>query len=284
MGDFKLICLYRRQIDILLIVLFAVLAFTPWAIWLSGDVDLSNSFAQPGSARYPLGADNLGRDLLVRLSGAVRHSVVPLWACVLGAAFVGLLAVMVFVTVEERSPRGLGARTASLIMKLMSAVSSVPVFLLVFASVLAQERTGLAAMIGPIAIVVFARTVASLHNLIDRDKLLSYWVAGSASGWSRFQLVWRYGVSGAWLPTLGSEVLFSLTVVVSIEGALSYLGMGIAEPTPSFGNMLSSHFDDYLRGRFWVLTTVAAAFFLTAYVPSALRSIFTGTVDVHKRL
>ena len=114
-----------------------------------------------------------------------------------------------------------------------------------------------------------------IQCLYLRDCTLAFWVAAKAVGDSTFGVIYRYGVKSAWLPELADELAFVLIAVISIEGALSYLGLGVAEPSASFGNILASHFDGYLRGNFQVCFVVVAALLATSAVPVCLRSLLT---------
>jgi|GEM_PF-1569586 len=244
-------------------ILLPILVLMPWEQWFSGSVELAAAYAPLGSAAHPLGTDNLGRDLLVRVSSAVKSSVLPLWLSAVGA---GLLGVMTGLFVcSRRYSLGVG--------RIFSMLGSIPLFLLVFAASVFFERTGLWVFVLPLIFFLSIRFFNVIQLSYLRDAKKAYWTAGQAVGADRSELIWRYGISSAWLPLLVHELAFSMAVVVSIEGALSYLGLGVAEPTASFGNMLSSHFDDYLRGRMWVLVVVASAFILTLSWPFVLLTV-----------
>lgn len=58
--------------------LFLCLVLIPWGNFLSSDIDLKNTLSLP-TFNHPLGTDNLGRDLVLRLSGAFLGVVLPLW-------------------------------------------------------------------------------------------------------------------------------------------------------------------------------------------------------------
>jgi len=66
---------------------------------------------------------------------------------------------------------------------------------------------------------------------------------------------------------------FQLRVAVAAEASLSFLGFGIQEPQPSFGNMLSSHFDLYLKGHWSVLLVIVGGLALAALFPASLAAL-----------
>jgi ABC-type dipeptide/oligopeptide/nickel transport system permease subunit len=66
---------------------------------------------------------------------------------------------------------------------------------------------------------------------------------------------------------------FHLRTAVAIEASLSYLGFGIQEPSPSFGNMLAAHFDLYLKGQWYVLGILVLWLGVTAAFPQAVLTL-----------
>ena len=214
-----------------------LLALDPQAI------DLFGRFGPP-SAEHPLGTDELGRDLLLRLlhGGRVSLTVGLVAACV-AAVFgtaIGLIAGM------------RGGWVDAVLMRLTDGVIALPLLpLLIVMAAIDPAKLGLprewidgeqASLIRIVAIVALvgwttvARLVrSSALSLRQREFVL----AANAQGAGQARIVLRHI-----LPNLLSPVIVATTLsvgnVILLESVLSFLGLGIQPPTPSWGNMLTN--------------------------------------------
>jgi peptide/nickel transport system permease protein len=257
----------RLALDAGIVGAFLLLALAPWDVLVSQKIDLVNMLGPPSSA-HPLGTDNLGRDLLGRLAAAVRGGVLPLWGGVLVGCMAGGTAALVAIVAQARGPLARGA--TAVVDALTAALASIPVGLLAFAWAAWQERAGLLPVLGSLSGLFAARTYLELRDLHRRDVRLGYWTAHAALGGSLWQRVTRYGLLSGWLRPLATTLGFHLRAAVAIEASLSYLGFGLQEPQASFGNMLASHFDLYLKGHWSVLAAIVACLAATAAFPASV--------------
>lgn len=254
--------------NVAVLVVFAALAILPWEAWLGGKINLAASLAPP-SWGHPLGTDNMGRDLLVRIAAAVRGSVLPLWLGVVLGAAAGI-AVACAAIVGERGRSWLrGAAVARSLDLSATVLAAVPIGLVVFAWAVWQEKAGIAPVLLALGALFAVRTYLETRDLYRRDAELAYWTAHRALGGALAARLWRYGLRAGWTSALLRTLAFHLRTAVAIEASLSYLGFGVQEPQASFGNMLASHFDLFLKGRFEVLLMLVLALLLVAAVPSA---------------
>lgn len=222
---------------------------------------------------HPLGFDNLGRDLLIRVAAALRSAVLPLWGAVsLGAILGGLLGWLANLCPSQRLVSSLDA--------VMMAICSLPVGVVAFAWAALREQTGLFAVMASLAPLAGALFFLRIRDLMQRDEHLAFWQAHIATGGTRGDRLWRYGICGAWSGLLSQLLGFLLRVAVAVEAALSYLGFGVAEPQPSLGNILAAHFERYLRGDWRVLAIVALALALAATIPDALLTISKWLISI----
>ncbi len=214
------------------------------ALGLDGQtVDLFARF-QPPSTAHPLGTDELGRDFLVRLLYGGRVSL-----------FVGLTAALASAVLGTAIGLIAGYRGGwldSLLMRLTDSVIALPLLpLLIVLAALDLSKIGVPAEIAQsedislyriVAIVGLAgwTTVARLVrgaalSLRERDYVLAATGAGAGAG--RIMLVHI-------LPNLISPIVVATTLsvgnVILLESVLSFLGLGIQPPIPSWGNLLTN--------------------------------------------
>lgn len=191
-------------------------------------VDLANTVA-PRSAAHPLGTDESGRDVLARLMAGGRVTL-------LVGVGAGLVALLVGTTIG-----GLAAARRpwleALVSRLLDAAMAVPVFfiLLVVVTLFGGATTTLVVAIGATAWIGIARLVrAEALSLRERD----YVAVARALGGSSTRVFVRHLLPHL-IPTLSAAFGIGVSQAVLTESALSYLGLGVQPPRPSWGNMLT---------------------------------------------
>ncbi len=190
----------------------------------------------PPSAEYPLGADNFGRDVLSRLLWGARFSLLVSFLSVSCAMLVGGTIGLVAGYV--------GGRTDVFVMQVMDVLLSLPSLILglIVVALIGPSLGSLVFAIALTAIAPFAR-VARAPVLSLRNR--AYVEAGRALGFSHVRILFVHI-----LPNMLSEVLVMATLwmadAVRTEAALSFLGLGIKPPAPSWGSMLRDGFEAIL--------------------------------------
>jgi peptide/nickel transport system permease protein len=209
------------------VTLAALLSFL-WTPYETGIIDISGKLLAP-SLSHPLGTDHFGRDVLSMIMVGARNSLaVALVAVVIGAGFgvpLGLIAAARKGFVGEA------------IMRTNDVIFAFPSLLM---AVMITAAYGVGAInaiiaIGIFNIPVFARvTRGAALSLWMREYVLAARVAGKGSLLISLQHI---------LPNLGgllvvqAAIQFALAVVA--EAGLSYVGLGVQPPTPSWGRMLA---------------------------------------------
>jgi peptide/nickel transport system permease protein len=231
---------------VLLLLALSSLAAALIAAWLGLDpnaVDLLGRFAGPSSA-HPLGTDELGRDLLLRLLYGGQVS--------LFVGLVGALAAALLGTVVGLVAGYAGGRTDALLMRLTDAVIALPLLPLLI--VLAAVDLGKLGVPGAIAhaesaslyriLLIIAlvgwTTVARLvrgATLSVRER--DYVRAAVALGARPIRIMMRHVLPNVVSPLIVATTL-SVGNVILTESVLSFLGLGIQPPLPSWGNMLTN--------------------------------------------
>lgn len=238
--------LARASLLFLLLLTLAALA-APWIeSWMGVNAltaDLFNARMPPSAANW-LGTDEAGRDLLTRLLHGGRVTLLVALASALASAIIGTVIGLV---------AGLGGgRLDAMLMRLTDAVIALPVLPLLFIlaaldlaklglpSELAQSQ---AAGLWRIVIIIalfgwptVARLVrAEALSLIRRDFVRAAVALGASKGMIALRQL---------LPNLASPIIVATTLsvgnIILFESVLSFLGLGISPPIPSWGNMLSN--------------------------------------------
>jgi peptide/nickel transport system permease protein len=211
--------------------------------WLGHDPftpDLFNRFAAP-SAAHPLGTDELGRDILLRLLHGARVSLAVALAVALGATLlgtgIGLLAAWA------------GGWTEALLMRLADGMLALPALpLLVVLAAVDTGRFGLPRgealsdiiRIAVILVVFGWVVVARLTRASALTQLsLDYVAAARVAGAGEARVVVRHLLPNIAGPIAVATAL-SVAGAILAESTLSFLGLGIQPPAPSWGNMLSN--------------------------------------------
>lgn len=190
----------------------------------------------PPSAEHPLGTDDMGRDVLLRIMYGSRYSLaVAFGACAYGfviGTFIGALATYYGGALEE------------LAMRASDVLNSIPALLLgmVIVTILGNSLTNLMVAVGTPTIPVFVRMSRAAVISVKNQEFVE---AAHAIGMSNFRIVFTQV-----LPNSLSPLLVMLTMRMAsaiIEAAsLSFLGFGISPPTPEWGAMVSAG-RDFIR-------------------------------------
>jgi len=183
---------------------------------------------RPGGA-HPLGTDTLGRDVWARLAYGARTSL-----------FVGGLAMVVSFAIGMTvglAAGYFGGLVDAGLMWLVDLVLTMPslLLLIVLATIFPPSILTIPLVIGAIGWTTFARTVrGDVLSLRERD----YVQAALALGASDARIILRHLLPGV-LP--GAVVLAALRMsgAIVVDAGLSYLGLGVPLPTPSWGRMVS---------------------------------------------
>ena len=208
-----------------------------------------------------LGTDQLGRDRFSRLLYAVRFSLIVTLIGVLVACLVGI---------SIGGVSGYAGRLVdTLLMGATDAMLALPTLILIlgvraaFPLELPMTRAAL------LLVLIFALTGWAEMARLTRGLVLSlrkreFVVAAVALGLSQTKVLFRHILPNI-LPSLRTRALLLLPTFLLAEVALSYLGVGLQEPEPSLGNMLTAASDlDQLRSQtFSVLSPALAVLFFT---------------------
>jgi peptide/nickel transport system permease protein len=191
------------------------------------DMDMLGKRAPP-SAEHLLGTDHLGRDMLSRLIHGARISLtVGLLAPVIGLVIGGTLGMLAGY---------FGGRLEALTVGGVDVLLAFPplVFALAVTAYLGQSVLNLTLVIGVLGIPAFTRVARAVTlSLAQRE----FVVAARALGATHTRILLRELLPNVALPLL-AFFLLGVAVTIVVEGALSFLGLGVPPPAPSWGSMI----------------------------------------------
>jgi peptide/nickel transport system permease protein len=225
-----------------------------------------------GTAARPLGADNLGRDIYARLLYGGRISLVLATSAVVLATGVGVLVGLL--------AGYLGGKLDDVVMRLADVQLTFPVIMLAIA-IVAVVGTSPLALVGVLALsgwVLHARTVRA--NVLT-IRHLEYVDAARALGASHWRVVFRHVLPNTLAPILVIASSQFATMVL-LESGLSFLGMGVQPPQPSWGAMLAEG-RDYLSNAWWLATMPGVAISLVVLGANLLGDGLRDLLDPHLR-
>jgi peptide/nickel transport system permease protein len=218
-------------------------------------------FGFKGCRAYFLGTDALGRDVFSRLLYGARAS--------MSAAVLGVVLTVAFGSLVGAVAGLLGGLWDRILMRSTELVMALPALYLVlavrnvFPDKLSPHETSFI-VVGSLAAVgwsVVARLVrGQVLSLRERDFVASAVAAGA----TRARLLFRHILPNA-LPFILLQVGLTLPYFLLGEATLSFLGLGVQEPAPSWGNMLASAASNYtaMTTYWWTLVAPAAALTLS---------------------
>ena len=198
-------------------------------------------WAQGGTARHPLGTDTLGRDVLSRLLHGARVSLIVGLAAVLVAGVVGVALGLV---AGYR-----GGWADDLLMRLGDIQLAFPVLLFGVAviAVLGASLANMIFVLGASGWVTYARIArGETLSLKERDFVAAARALGAPAG----HVVARHLLPNI-LPPLMVVTTFSVARTIIAEASLSFLGLGLPPPTPSWGAMLDEG-RNYITTGWWL--------------------------------
>jgi peptide/nickel transport system permease protein len=187
------------------------------------------AYRQPPSSEHILGTDSSGRDVFSRLLHAGRVSL-----------SVGLVAVGIYTAIGlviGALAGFYGGRVDMVLMRLADIVMAFPTLILIITivSVLGPNIYNVMVVIGLLGWPPIARIVRSLFlSLREQEFVLASQTVGAANS----RIIFRHILPNTLAPVIVAAT-FGIANAILLEASLSFLGLGVQPPTPSWGNMLT---------------------------------------------
>jgi len=214
----------------------------------------------PPSAEHPLGTDAFGRDILSRLIFGARTALAigflsSLIGCTLGAT-VGLTSAY------------FGGKVDLVAQRLIDMLLSFPIIVLALVVVALGGRLLLAGidvnLILAIAVPIVPRAARVVRAAALTVREMPYVDAARAAGYSDLRIIARHMAPNVTAPYL---ILFTAYIAQAIllEASLSFLGLGVAEPKPAWGLMLSGTSANFYQEAPWMILFPGLAISLAVF-------------------
>ena len=253
------------KISLVLLVLVALSAILAPVIAPHDPLEITKAY-QPPNGTYLFGTDNAGRDILSRMLYGGQYSLVigfgaTAFALVLGS-IIGAVAAVARKAVSE------------VIMRVLDVIMSIPGIALaaILVLILGNSVPAIIFSIGFMYTPQIARIVrANVVSEYGEDYVRAVIVSGARAPWILMKHVLRNCIAPI--------MVFTVTLVadaIIFEASLTFIGAGIAEPTPTWGNILSSARDGVLLGRWWQALFPGIAIMVTCL---ALNILSEGLTD-----
>ena len=237
---------------IMIITMFFAAIFAPEvAPYNPEDVDFEASPALGGgqpSWEHPLGADAFGRDILSRLIYGARTALsIGFFSAMLGCTLGAIIGT---------TSAYFGGKVDLIIQRLIDLMLSFPIVILAIVVIAIFPKTVVVGIDINVIIAIAIPFTPKVARVIRSQALtivtLPYIDAAKAAGYSSSRIIFRHI-----LPNVSAPFLIMLTAFIGqailLEASLSFLGLGVVEPTPSWGLMLSGVNSDYYRTAAWMI-------------------------------
>jgi peptide/nickel transport system permease protein len=220
-------------------------------------INVVDQYVPPGEA-HPLGTDQYGRDQLIRVLYGGRISLAIAYSASLMSIAIGMTVGML--------AGYYGGRIDDVVIWFVNTLSSIPtIFLLILAATIwtpsPEVLIVILALIGWIGTCRLVR--GQVLALKERDYILAAHALGLPNWW-----VMVYHLLPNVLPIIITNLTISAGTLILVESGLSFLGLGVQAPTPTWGNMLTDARSYFARGVhlvFWpglLITVTVLCFYL----------------------
>ena len=196
----------------------------------------------PPNAEFWLGTDQFGRDILTRIIYGARTALFVGFTCAIIGATAGLVLGV--------ASAYFGGKFDLFFQRVMDVFMAFPLIILALA-VVATLGTGIQNVIIAITITFFPQCARVVRSSALSIREIPYVDAARACGFSHARIILRHMA-----PNVMAPYLIMLTAFVGqailLEASLSYLGLGVQEPTPAWGLMLQGGAEEYAESAPWV--------------------------------
>ena len=246
-----------------ILIIFAYIVMAIGALWIAPfdpeEIDFAAQLTRPGVEHW-FGTDQFGRDVFSRLVYGSRTALAvgilsSLFGCVLGALI-------------GASSGYFGGRIDTIIQRIVDILLAFPIIVLamVVIAVLGKKQFGSIDfnLVAAISLPIIPKMARIARSSTLSIAAMPYIDAARAAGFSHKRIILRHI-----LPNIVAPFLIMFTAFVAqailLEASLSFLGLGVTEPTPAWGLMLSGASADFYRDAPWMILFPGLAITLAVF-------------------
>ncbi len=268
------IALVRQQplgaVSLLLVIVMILMAVFAPQIAPYDPVNNHYEFMQmPPSAQFWLGTDQFGRDILSRIIWGARTALFIGFSCAFIGSFVGLILGV--------TSAYFGGWFDLLFQRVMDVFLAFPLIIMALA-VVAIFGTGAQNVIVAITIPLIPRCARVVRSSALAIREIPYVDAARALGFSHMRIILRHMAPNCMAPFLIMLTTF-LGQAILLEASLSYLGLGVQEPTPAWGLMLQGGAEEYAESAPWIAIFPGLAITLAVFAFNLFGDSLRDTLD-----
>lgn len=245
------------------VVIIAMMFAGIFCEWVAPYDPLAIDFASilaPPSLEHWCGTDAFGRDICSRLIyGARTALVIGFFSSFIGSTLGAMLGV---------ASAYFGGRIDNVIQRFMDILLAFPLIVLALVVVAALRRFVIGGvdmnLVFAIAIPIIPRVARVVRAAALSVRVMPYVDAARAAGYSNSRIIFRHMAPNVVAPYLIMLTAFIAQAILA-EASLSFLGLGVAEPTAAWGLMLSGNAADFYREAPWMILFPGAAISLAVF-------------------
>ena len=227
----------------------------------------------PGSAKFLLGTDHLGRDVLSRVIYGARIS---LLVSIVTLAVGGSIGV-----VMGLAAGWYGGVVDEILMRLVDIKLAIPLILIALVLVITLGQS-LWIIVTVLCLFIWPRFARQVRGEVLQLKHMDYVSLAKVSGASTARILFIHIFPGT-INTLIVVATLQVGIVILLESTLSFLGAGVPPPTPAWGSMVADGRDKLAGGVWWISTFPGIAIMLTVMSLNLFGDWLRDTLDPRLR-
>lgn len=247
--------------------------------WTRGESDIRTMTLDGHEVPYrvdhhPLGTDASGRDLLTRIIYGSRIS--------LSIGFLAMAVAVTLGTLFGVLAGFFGGLVDGFIMRFVDVLLAFPRLLLLLLIITIYQGAGIFVIVLVLGLTGWMGVSRLVRAEVLRLKAIDFVTAARSMGYSKARIMIRHLIPNAMAPVIVAGTLMVGTTIL-VESALSFLGMGVQPPTPTWGNIVNDG-SDALRDAWWIATVPGFAIVITVVCFNLAGDALRDALDPRQRL